>query len=397
MTASPPFACPACGGERTLSFHREDTVPTNSCLLLSDRGEAEGYPRGELELRYCGDCGFVSNARFDPALAEYSARYEETQGFSARFNDFARHLAKRWVDQYDLHGRTVLEIGCGKGEFLEMMCEAGAGRGIGIDPSAHPERRQSEAASRIEWITDFYSEAYAHLEADAVVCRHTLEHIQPVGEFMRTVRRSIGDRTDTMVLFELPDVRRVLEEVAFWDVYYEHCSYFSAGSLARLFRATGFEVLDVSLDYDDQYLLIEARPTTEPPPPAVPFDIENDLDALGLAVDSFSRSYQRQIDTWRTELRDVRSRGGQTVIWGAGSKGVAYLTALGIVDEIEYAVDINPHKHGMFMAGTGQEIVAPEFLTTYQPELVVVMNPVYVDEIQRDLDRLGLSPRVVAV
>lgn len=397
MSSSPTYACPACNSTATVLFHSEASIPTNSCLLLRDRAEAEHYPRGEMELRFCGDCGFVGNALFDPALAEYSSRYEETQGFSARFNDFARDLAKRWVDQYDLHGRTVLEIGCGKGEFLEMMCEAGVGCGIGIDPSAHPERRQSEAAARIEWITDFYSEAYSHLEADAVVCRHTLEHIQPVGEFMRTVRRSIGDRTETIVLFELPDVRRVLEEVAFWDVYYEHCSYFSAGSLARLFRSTGFEVLDVSLDYDDQYLLVEARPSTELADPGEPFALEDDMEVLAGAVDRFSRSYEEQLDAWRGEVRDVRSRGGRAVIWGAGSKGVAYLTALGITDEIEYAVDINPHKTGKFMAGTGQEIVAPGFLRQYRPDLVVVMNPVYVDEIQRDLDRLGLAPRLVAV
>jgi SAM-dependent methyltransferase len=378
-------------------FHNEASIPTNSCLLLTDRAEAERYPRGQMELRFCANCGFVGNSLFDPTLAEYSARYEETQGFSARFNDFARHLAKRWVEQYDLSGRTVLEIGCGKGEFLEMMCEAGADRGIGIDPSAHPERRRSEAASRIEWIADFYSSAYAHLEADAVVCRHTLEHIGPVREFMQTVRSSIGDRLDTVVLFELPDVRRVLEEVAFWDVYYEHCSYFSAGSLARLFRATGFEVLDVSLEYDDQYLIIEARPSAVVPVPGEPLPIEVDLEILSAAVERFADAYAASLDGWRQELRDIRAAGGRAVIWGAGSKGVAYLTALGIVDEIEHAVDINPHKVGKFMAGTGQEIVAPEFLKEHRPDLVVVMNPVYVEEIQRELDSLGLAPRLVAV
>lgn len=394
MNAPELLTCPTCDGTRTRAFHREARIPTNSCLLLADRAEAETYPRGDLELRFCEACGFIYNSRFDVELSEYSARYEETQGFSERFNAFARDLARRWVDKYDLAGRTVLEIGCGKGEFLEMMCEAGVERGIGIDPSAHPDRLTSEAAQRIEWITDFYSEAYSHLHADAVVCRHTLEHIQPVGEFMRTVRKSIGDRLDTIVLFELPDVRRVLEEIAFWDVYYEHCSYFSAGSLARLFRATGFEVIDVSLDYDDQYLLVEARPSDLLPAQGEPLPIEDDLTALDELVDTFSQGYSDKLTEWAAQIDEA---GDRVVIWGAGSKGVSFLTALGEDSPIRYAVDINPHKHGMFMAGTGQEIVAPDFLVDYRPELVIIMNPVYVEEIREDLQRLGLSPALMAV
>lgn len=389
---TPITNCPACDSTETRAFHHEASIPTNSCLLLVDRDEAVTYPTGDMELRFCETCGFVYNALFDVALSEYSARYEETQGFSERFNSFARDLAERWVEKYDLAGRTVLEIGCGKGEFLEMMCEAGVGKGIGIDPSAHPERRLTEAAERIEWITDFYSEEYSHLSADAVVCRHTLEHISPVREFMEMVRAAIGDDTDTIVLFELPDVKRVLEEVAFWDVYYEHCSYFSTGSLARLFRLTGFEVLDVSYEYDDQYLLIEARPADTAPAPGAPLPIEDDMADLRRLVDHFGSEYRSQIGRWRSEVSGDR----RAVIWGAGSKGVAYLTALG-GEEITYAVDINPHKHGMFMAGTGQEIVAPDFLTDYAPDLVVAMNPVYVEEIRTDLGRLGLSPEVVAV
>lgn len=397
MSVDVEVACPACGGSDSTTFHEERAIPTNSCLLLANRDEAESYPRGDMSLRFCGSCGFIWNARFDPRLSEYSSRYEETQGFSGRFNDFARDLAKRWVDKYSLAGKAVLEVGCGKGEFLEMMCEAGVGRGIGIDPSAHPERLAGEAAERIEWITDFYSEAYSHLQADAVVCRHTLEHIAPVGDFMRMIRSSIGDRTDTIVLFELPDVRRVLEEVAFWDVYYEHCSYFSAGSLARLFRSTGFDVLDVALDYDDQYLLVEARPADGSAWEGSPFPIEDDVSVLGESVVGFDDAYRAILGRWNSRVTDVVRADGRVVIWGAGSKGVAFLTGLDIHDEIRYAVDINPHKHGMFMAGTGQEIVAPEFLAEYHPDLVIVMNPVYVDEISVEIQRLGIGPEVVAV
>jgi hypothetical protein len=83
-----------------------------------------------------------------------------------------------------------------------------------------------------------------------------------VAGFLGLVRESIGDRPEAVLLFELPDMGRILEERAFWDIYYEHCSYFTAGSLARAFGKAGFDVLDVYKVYDGQYLLIEARPGT---------------------------------------------------------------------------------------------------------------------------------------
>jgi hypothetical protein len=64
---------------------------------------------------------------------------------------------------------------------------------------------------------------------------------------------------------------------------------------------------------------------------------------------------------------------------------------------IEHVVDINPHRQGRHMPGTGQLIVAPAFLAEHEPDCVIVMNPVYVDEIGEDLARLGLDPEVVAV
>jgi hypothetical protein len=374
-------------------FFEQSGIPTNSCLLLDTREEAAGFPVGDLSLGVCPACGFLSNVVFEEA--EYSSRYEETQGFSKLFVDWAKSLARRWVEKYDLAGRSVLEIGCGKGEFLTWMVEAGAGSGIGIDPGVHPERIDSPMADRLTWIADFYSEAYSHLAADAVVCRHTLEHIAPVGEVMAMVRRAIGDRLGTVVLFELPDVKRVLEEVAFWDVYHEHCSYFSLGSLARLFRRSGFEVLHLEADYDDQYLLIEARPSPTTPAPGDPFPVEDDLELLTAAVDKYHVEVAALRASWRARLGDLRDRGGRAVIWGAGSKGVSFLTNLGLRDEVRYAVDINPYKTGKFMAGTGHEIVAPEFLVEYGPDLVVAMNPIYLAEIRAKLDSLGLHPDLI--
>jgi SAM-dependent methyltransferase len=391
-----PTPCPACGAASLTVFFEEASVPTNSCLLLDDPGESSSFPRGELSVAFCDACGFITNTAFTPGQAEYSQRYEETQGFSPRFMGFARELAERWVAEYDLTDRTVLEIGCGKGEFLVEMARAGAGHCIGIDPGVHPERMDDPEAADIEWIADFYDERYTHIDADVIICRHTLEHIPNVAEFMETIRASIGDRPDTVVLFELPDVQRVLDEVAFWDIYYEHCSYFSLGSLARLFRQTGFEVVDLSLEYDDQYLLIAARPSTIPAAGS-PLPEEDDLDRLRRGVDTFRTGYDELVGGWRDRIAALTESGGRAVIWGSGSKGVSFISNLALGEEIAAAVDINPHKWGKFMVGSNHEIVAPEVLRTLEPDLVVAMNPIYLDEIGAQLRELGVQTELTAL
>lgn len=389
--------CPACGTPASEPFHRRAGVPVNSCLLLEEQEKARSFPTGELALVLCQRCGFIWNAAFDPELTSYNADYEETQGFSGVFQDFIRDLSRAWVERYALAGKTVVEIGCGKGEFLVEMVRAGIAHGTGVDPGVHPNRVPEEVSEQTTWIRGFFPEDFAELAADAVVCRHTLEHIAPVGQWMRQFRAAIGDRTDTVVLFELPDAKRVLEDGAFWDVYYEHCSYFTAGSLARLFRSSGFEVLDVHRTYGDQYLLIEARPSTIPAA-GEPFPIEDDVDQVRAATEHFVTSQAETLDRWRQRSRGVAEAGGRSVIWGSGSKGVAFLAALGEDSTlIHAAVDINPYKHERFMAGTGHEILSPRRLADLAPDLVVAMNDAYLEEIGRDLAGLGIRTELEAL
>ena len=395
MDPKATYTCPSCHQVGMEIFYAIDQVPVHSVLLMETREQALSYPKRDIKLGFCPACGFISNVVFDATVHEYSSKYEETQGFSSTFQNFHRGLAQRLIDRYDLHGKTLIEIGCGKGEFLTMMCEMGGNNGIGFDPAYISERNTSPARDRITFIKDLYSEQYTSYHGDFVCCKMTLEHIHNVAEFMTTVRRSIGDRGQTIVFFQIPDMTRILHECAFWDIYYEHCSYFTQGSLARLFRRTGFDVVDIGTEYDGQYLMIDARPGTGTG--TAPLPQEDDLASTAEAVREFTASIKRTLDNWTDRLKAYQRDHKRVVIWGGGSKGVAFLTKLNIRDQIQYAVDINPYKKGTFMAGTGQEIVLPEFLTSYKPDVVIVMNPIYLAEIGRDLGKLGLAPEVVPI
>ncbi len=388
-------SCQCCGSKSINIFYEIESVPTNSCILLSSGDEAIGYPKGKISLGACEKCGFISNIAHNPELVEYSYRYEETQGFSPTFNNFHRKLATCLIDRYNLHDKNIIEIGCGKGEFLSLLCELGGNRGVGFDPAYDSDRELGKTKDRLTFIKDFYSEKYSHHIGDFIVCKMTLEHIHSPFDFVTRLRRLIGDRSDTIVFFQVPDITRILHDCAFEDFYYEHCSYFSAGSLARLFRKCGFNLLNLTTAYNEQYLMIEAKPANGMVNKQLPQ--EDDMEILMQEVRAFSKEYKCKLDTWRCKLQKIRDTGKHAVLWGSGSKGVAFLTLLKIRDEIEYVVDINPHKHGFYMAGTGQSIVSPDFLITYRPDIVIVMNSIYRDEIQQELQKMGLCPEIIII
>lgn len=376
-------------------FYEVQNIPVHSVLTMPTRERALNYPRRNLELGFCNGCGFIGNIIFDHGVHEYSTRCEESQGFSPTFNRFAKDLARRWVEQYNLKGKNVLEIGCGKGEFLALLVELGMSNGIGIDPAYIPGRLQTPVLDRLEFIQDLYSEKYTHLNADVVCCRHTLEHIAPTNAFMSMIRRTLGDRKNTLLLFELPDVYRVLKEAAFWDIYYEHCTYFTTGSLARLFRQTGFDLLELELDFDDQYLVLVGKPTDKPTQPKLP--LEDDLEKIRAEVAAFPKRFAEVKQRWLSTINGHHQKGKRVILWGGGSKAVSFLTTLGLGDQINCVVDINPHKHGKFIPGAGHPVVGPESLKQNPPDYVILMNPVYTKEVRAQLNSMGLNPEILPV
>ncbi len=393
MTVSAP--CAVCGAFDMAPFFEARAVPTNSCILLPTPDSARAYPRGDLSLSCCGDCGFIANVAFDPSRTEYSGRYEETQAFSATFNRFHESLALDLVERFGVHERDVIEIGCGKGEFLALLAETGANRCVGFDPSFDPARAVRPSRGSVEVETRFFTAADGAMEADFVVCKMTLEHIHEPRPLMAAMRRVAANRPDALVFVQVPDVTRILEDCAFEDLYYEHCAYFAPVSLARLAHEVGLRPIALESVYGGQYLTMVAD-VAPLPEEGARYDSAAELDRHLEAVESFATRCAARLDEWQSRLDQWSLAGRRVVLWGSGSKAVSFLSTLR-TPAVAHVVDINPHRHGHFMPGTGQPIVAPAALVDLRPDVVVVLNRLYVDEISDDLGRLGLAPELVAL
>lgn len=387
--------CPVCHTSDVAAFIDIPQMPVHCNLLWTSRAEALAAPRGIINLGFCQTCGHTFNMTFEPELMEYTQQYENSLHFSPQFQRYATSLAERLIEQYDLHNKDVVEIGSGKGEFLNLLCELGDNRGIGFDPSYIPDLDDSANTHRVTFIQDFYSERYIDHSADLVCCRHVLEHIQFPHDFLLNVRRAVGNRYDTVVFFEVPNALFMLRDLSVWDFIYEHCSYFCAGSLAHVFTACGFRPHRLAEEFGGQFLAIEARPADDPVHPVM--ERWEGLAQMQRDVARFAESYHHKVGTWTRKLEQLARNGKKAVLWGGGSKGVTFLNTIPTSDIITYVVDINPRKQGMYVAGSGQQIVSPAFLQDYRPDVVIVMNPLYISEIQQMLTGLGVHAEVIGV
>lgn len=392
MNASPTVRevrCPVCDGPDLTGCIRIPQVPVYCNLLHASREAALNAAKGDIDLRFCHGCGHLFNAAFEPGRVDYSSEYENSLHFSGRFREYAQTLAEHLVERHGLRDKTVIEIACGQGDFLGSMCSLGGNRGLGFDPSHAPGRSDASAGADVTFIQDYYSEAYAGHTADLICCRHALEHIDRPGDFLNGVRRAIGEHP-TPVFFEVPNALFTLRDLGIWDIIYEHCGYFSEDSLHEAFRRSGFAVDQVETGFGGQFLALHASPGGEKSA-----DRREPSPDLARLVHRFADHYRAKVEGWGEILRRQSGDGSRVVLWGAGSKGVSFVNALSATDQIGYLIDLNPYKVGRFVPVTGHQVRAPAFLVDYRPDAVVVMNPLYRDEIGRDLRAMGLSPEML--
>ena len=369
-------------------------VPAFCNALAPSAEEARALPRGDINLVYCRRCTLIWNAAFDPGLAAYSPDYNNSLHCSPTFQAHAEDLAERLMQRFGLAGKTVLEIGCGDGDFLATLCRHGVARGVGYDPSHAAGRAFSvPGGGRIEVIPRLFTGDDAR-EADCVCCRHVLEHVAEPRELLAAVRRSAGERAGLPLYLEVPDATYMLEAGAVWDVIYEHSLYVGEPALRYLLASEGFKVLTAGTSFEGQYLWAEAVTADaitadELPEPA-------DAARLERAAARFGEQLRETVARWDERLAALQQR-GPLAVWGAGSKGVTFLNLVPSAAAVRWVVDINPVKQGRYAPGTGHQIAGPEALRGASPASVLLMNGIYEREVRAQLAALGIETDVIAV
>jgi SAM-dependent methyltransferase len=380
-------ACLVCGRPAGKPFVELEDVPVHPNVLWPTPEEARGARRGDISLALCEGCGLIWNTRFDPDVLSYDADYENSLHFSGEFRRYTQELAGRLIESHELEGKHVAEIGSGKGEFLAMLCEEGGCTGIGFDPSYAGES-DGRAEGRVTFVRELFGPESDLGDADLVVCRHVVEHLDdPVG-VLATLRRALGERRAS-VYIEVPSAEYLLREDAIWDIIYPHVTCLTASALRSVLARAGFHPREHGYSFGGQYLWVEA--STEPPQSQAAAGTNG---AASQPVTEFAARLAEKRKLWADRLpRLLADR--PVAVWGAGAKGTTFLNVVAGGASIETVVDVNPRKRGKYVPGTGQRIVAAESLVEQGAGTVVVMNPVYSNEIGVMLGELGLDAEVL--
>jgi hypothetical protein len=384
---TPIAACRVCGSEAGEVLLEFAAVPVNCSELHHTSAEAVAAATGPLRLVLCRTCGYVCNQAFDPDVLTYDATYENALDFSPSFRDYLRALAADLVARHDLHGRTIIEVGCGQGSFLEALCAGHENRGYGFDPSF---RADLNLPLSVEIFTSLFDPTTAMVRGDLYCARHVLEHIPEPLEFLRKLRPAVAEGDATLYI-EVPAGEAVFGGDASFDLNYPHISYFSAPALEGLLARAGFVVDRVDHRFGGQYVSVEARASDEAPIAVPPAGIAEFADQARTAA----ATLDRVLGEARSRIDAAVAHGRQTALWGAGAKAVTFMALLD--RRVDAVVDINPRKLGSFLPGSGVAIDPPATLGARRPEVVFVLNPMYREEIAGMLAADGIDAEVVVV
>lgn len=332
-------------------------------------------------------CGFVWNSTFEPDRVVYDQAYENDQTHSAVFQRHLTEIADRTIAAAEGRRFHLLEVGCGQGVFLDELAKRASNlllSATGYDPTYRGERKMPNNVAIAQQYFNRDTASLMTARPNIVVTRHTIEHVPDPVRFLSNIRDAISD--DATLLIETPDVEWILSRGEFQDLFYEHCSLFTADSLALAMTRAGWNPLRVDRVFGQQYLF--ATGTTSR-------GVENVPPSLSEIAQGKKADPHKFLSNWKNV---VRSANQPIALWGAGAKGVTFSILVDPEAEfIKAVIDINPEKQGHYLPKTGIPIVSPKAIIEHGIQTVLVMNPNYVNEITAELASLGSSATVIPV
>jgi len=382
-------SCRSCHTSELLPFLSLGETPLADALVEAgavDRAD-DRFP---LDVAFCPACSLVQIVDDVPPEKLFVDNYLYFSSFSDHLLRHAEQHALGLIESRHLGaGSLVAEIASNDGYLLRNF----ANRGIpvlGIDPA--PAQAAAATAAGIPTLEEFFTKDVASrlrregTRPDVIIANNVMAHVPDLDGFAEGLRTWVAD--DGLITVENPYVRDLVEQCEFDTIYHEHHSYFSCSAIDALMRRNGLFLNHVEHfpDLHGGTLRWHIGPT-EDVSDAVRAYLRAEVED-GVTGFEYYRNFAAQVERIRSDLlallHDLKARGATVAAYGAAAKGSTLVNYIGIgTDLVDFVVDRNTYKQGMYMPGTHIPIVDPSELLVRQPDYLLLLAWNFQDEIMR--------------
>lgn len=388
--------CRICGSADMEPVLSLGTTPLADGLRREDQ-LSQPEPTFPLNVGFCPQCSLLQLFETVPPEQLFCKEYPYYSSFSPALLRHSRENALNLIEVRKLHSSSlVIELASNDGYLLKNFVEYKIPV-LGIDPADGPAI--AAQAAGVPTLCDFFTlplaeKLAARGKADVIIANNVLAHVADTHGFVEGIRTLLKE--DGVAVIEVPYVRDLVQHCEFDTIYHEHLCYFSVTALDRLFRMHSMFLNDIehlSIHGGSLRLYVEKREAVA----SVVLEMLKDEKREQVDKISYYRDFAGRVERIRSSLHallmSLKESGARIAAYGAAAKGSTLINYSRIgTDLVEFIVDRNTHKHGLYMPGQHIPIVAPEALVQRRPDYVLLLAWNFADEIleqQAEYRKLG--------
>lgn len=335
--------------------------------LKQDRGM-------DLSLFQCTSCGLI---QFDCEPVPYYRDTIRAGGISSTAAQLRRTQYSHFIDLCNLKGKKIVEIGCGQGEFLDILTEFPVGV-YGIEHNQDlVEIGRRKGLNICRGFTDTADTTIDGAPFDAFLSFNFIEHQPKPNTMLRCIYRNLAE--DGYGLITAPSMDYILHYSSYYEFMRDHIAYYSEETLRFLLNRNGFTVIESeTVNRDTLSMIVRKRPKT---------DVSGLINVRG----RLSGALHAYIDS-------RRQRGKKIAFWGASHQAFAALSTASLSQEIAYIIDSAPFKQSRYSPATHIPIISPEHFFNEPVDCILIIAPGYTHEIAGIIkEKFGGDVEIAAV